>query len=88
MKVIKDGKVIIVGRRNATNGLWNVPLALKGPLPAQLASPPLAISPMEPSSISEPSKTLPLAFTLVPIARNLLHFFVLSNVVTTPLGLV
>ena len=40
MKVIKDGKAIIVGRRNATNGLWNVPLALKGPLPAQLASPP------------------------------------------------
>ena len=40
VKIIKNGQVIIVGRRNATNGLWNIPLAPKAPLPAQLAAPP------------------------------------------------
>ena len=29
VKVYKEGKVIIIGKRNTTNGLWNVPLAPK-----------------------------------------------------------
>jgi hypothetical protein len=27
--IIKDGKIIIKGKRNTTNGLWNIPLAPK-----------------------------------------------------------
>jgi hypothetical protein len=27
--IIKDGKVIIKGKQNTTNGLWNIPLAPK-----------------------------------------------------------
>jgi hypothetical protein len=29
VQIIKNGQVIIVGRRNSTNGLWNIPLAPK-----------------------------------------------------------
>jgi hypothetical protein len=39
--IIKDGKVIIKGKRNATNGLWNIPLAPKSsPAPP---TPPFAL---------------------------------------------
>lgn len=34
VKIYKEGKVIIVGKRNANNGLWNIPLAPKTYLPA------------------------------------------------------
>jgi hypothetical protein len=33
VKIYKNGHVIIVGKRNATNGLWNIPLAPKPALP-------------------------------------------------------
>jgi hypothetical protein len=42
VKIYKDGKVIIVGERNDTNGLWNIHLPPKAPLPAQ---PPASSSP-------------------------------------------
>ena len=29
VKIYKGGKVIIIGERNNTNGLWNIPLAPK-----------------------------------------------------------
>jgi hypothetical protein len=33
VKIYKNGQVIIVGKRNAANGLWNIPLAPKEKLP-------------------------------------------------------
>ena len=36
IKIFKDGKVIIVGERNDTNGLWDIPLAPKPMLTPQL----------------------------------------------------
>jgi hypothetical protein len=33
VKIIKDGQVIILGKRNPNNGLWNIPLAPKAPMP-------------------------------------------------------
>jgi len=33
VKIYKDGKAIIAGKRNVTNGLWNIPLAPKAVLP-------------------------------------------------------
>lgn len=39
VKIIKNGQVIIIGKRNATNGLWNIPLAPKEKPPTPTSSP-------------------------------------------------
>jgi hypothetical protein len=41
VKLYKNGKVIIIGKRNATNGLWNIPLAPK-PAPSNTPNAPAA----------------------------------------------
>jgi hypothetical protein len=41
VKIYKNGQVIIVGERNTSNGLWNIPLAPKEPPPKQI--PPSAL---------------------------------------------
>ena len=44
VRIVKDGRIIIQGLRNTSNGLWNIPLAPKShPLPPQTSTAPASV---------------------------------------------
>jgi hypothetical protein len=57
VKIIKNGNVIIIGKRNDTNGLWNIPLAPKA-------------APLQPTNLKSKLQTKPTAYGAITDAST------------------